>query len=190
MGPTCDGVGPSPVSVAVESSSSSSAAGSSSVDKERESWALIDSLSWDDILSRCPHTVVGIKDHLKALWQQAVRVPLRALSSDISDESAWKLLFLLPSMLLMKDVQQGGKKGGGEIKRKFRRFWTFSGPPSCQYSLHLSFTLRALSYHLTVLDVGSFGKLGITSVRATSPVLPVCLPALGSPPTLQTPWRV
>ena len=125
VGPTCDGVGPSPVSVTVESSSSSSAAGSSSVDKERESWALIDSLSWDDILSRCPHTVVGIKDHLKALWQQAVRVPLRALSSDISDESAWKLLFLLPSMLLMKDVQRGGKKGGGEIKRKFRRFLDF-----------------------------------------------------------------
>ena len=50
VGPTCDGVGPSPVSVAVESSSSS---------------------------------------------------------------------------LLMKDVQRGGKKGGGEIKWKFRRFLDF-----------------------------------------------------------------
>ena len=79
--------------------------------------------------NRCPSTVLGIKDHLKAVWQQAMMIPLRALSANIADEGAWKLLFLLPSMLLARDAQRGGKKGSGEIKRKFKRFLAYQWAP-------------------------------------------------------------
>ena len=96
---------------------------------EREAWTMVESLSWDFILQTCPHTVTSIRDYLLALWNQALRIPLRCLASNISDEGAWKLLFLLPAMLLSKDSRRGGKKGSGDIKRKFRRFLDFNWKP-------------------------------------------------------------
>ena len=95
------------------------------MNEEQESWSLIEGLSWDYILFRSSSTVTGIKDHLKVLWQQAMRIPICALSVNIRSAGAWKLLCMLPSMLLARDAQRGGKKGGGEMKRKFKCFLAY-----------------------------------------------------------------
>ena len=126
-----DGVvaGGAPVAPGEQLSGRDTGVGADGAFAERESWGLVEGLSWDDILQRCPSTVLGIKDHLKAVWQQAMMIPLRALSANIADEGAWKLLFLLPSMLLARDAQRGGKKGSGEIKRKFKRFLAYQWAP-------------------------------------------------------------
>ena len=70
-----------------------------------------------------------MKDYLKSLWQQALRIPLQCLAVNASDVGAWKLLFLMPSMLLTRDVRQRGEKGSAEIKKKFRMFLDFSWQP-------------------------------------------------------------
>ena len=126
-----DGVvaGGAPVAPGEQLSGRDTGVGADGAFAERESWGLVEGLSWDDILQRCPSTVLGIKDHLKAVWQQAMMIPLRALSANIADEGAWKLLFLLPSMLLARNAQRGGKKGSGEIKRKFKRFLAYQWAP-------------------------------------------------------------
>ena len=71
-------------------------------------------------------TRIHIKEYLKPLWQEAMRIPLRALSHNPSDETAWKLLFLLPSALLSRDSSRGGKSGAGEERKKFKNFLQFS----------------------------------------------------------------
>ena len=96
---------------------------------ERRAWSLVEGLTWEEVFQRCPSTVVNVKDYLKSLSQQALRIPLQCLAVNASDVGAWKLLFLMPSMLLTRDVRRGGKKGSAEIKKKFRMFLDFSWQP-------------------------------------------------------------
>ena len=99
-------------------------------DAERKAWSMVESLDWEEILQRCPMTAVSVRDYLKPLWLQALRLPLRCLSVNVSDIGAWKLLFLLPSMLLSRaNRQRGGKYGKGEIRSKFRQFLDFAWEP-------------------------------------------------------------
>ena len=127
-----------PVSVVSEGSLPSPTVGvdgSSIPDAERKAWSLVEGFSWDDILGRCPSTVASVRDYLKPLWIQALRLPLQCLSRCASDEGAWKLLFLLPSMLLTRATRQrGGKKGQGEVRKKFRQFLDFIWEPLLQSS--------------------------------------------------------
>lgn len=70
-------------------------------DRESEAWSFLASISIADILhSTPPRTVQNILPSLRSDFQDCCSLPLSKIRDDPEDINAWKLLFLLPRMLL------------------------------------------------------------------------------------------
>ena len=92
---------------------------------ESEAWILIDSLSTEEILhSLPPRSVHSITPSLRTLLQECCSIPLRKIEEDPSCDLGWKLLLLLPRMILQPQVR-GGKVGVRDTKARYQRFIHF-----------------------------------------------------------------
>ena len=92
---------------------------------EHEAWSLIDSLQVEDILTSLPpRSISNLPLCLRSLFQDCCSIPLRKIENDPSNDVGWKLLFLLPRMLLQPHVC-GGKVGIREVKARYQRFLNF-----------------------------------------------------------------
>ena len=67
-------------------------------------WALVEALSWEEVLQRCLLTVVNIRDYVKPLWLQALRLPPSLLVADIDDEGGGL------EVILARDVHRGKER--------------------------------------------------------------------------------
>ena len=98
------------------------------LDLETTAWKYIQDLTGEDILKAAPPRVVQtIHPTVKAGFQDCCVVALGKICVDPSDELAWKLLFLLPCMLLTPLVR-GGKHGLCDVKAAYHQFlsWNWS----------------------------------------------------------------
>lgn len=68
-----------------------------------------------------PITVRRIAPSLKSSFQYCCTVALERIESDPSDDNGWKLLLLIPRMLLQSN-QHGGKLGIKEAKSLYHKF--------------------------------------------------------------------
>ena len=90
--------------------------GITSLDVQCRAWETIDSLSVDEILhSLPPRTVQQVPYCLRTLFQECCSVPLSKISEDPGYDGGWKLLILLPRMI-MRPHPRGGRSGIKEIK--------------------------------------------------------------------------
>ena len=77
---------------------------------------MINSLSVDEILHYLPlRTVQHVPDCLRTWFQECCSVPLSRISKDPGCDGGWKLLMLLPRMI-MKPHPRVGRSGIKEIK--------------------------------------------------------------------------
>ena len=95
------------------------------LDVQRRAWETIDSLSVDEILrSLPPRTVQHMPYCLRTLFQECCSVPLSKISEDPGYDGGWKLLMLLPRMI-MRPHPREGRSGIKEIKAIYHRFLGF-----------------------------------------------------------------
>ena len=69
-------------------------------------------------------SVQSIHSGVKAIFQSCCAIPLKRISVNAYDETLWKLLFLIPRIVL-SHLARGGKKKGGNIKETYRRFFAY-----------------------------------------------------------------
>ena len=68
-----------------------------------QAWHFVSTLSLDDILGLpVAATVQDIPSRFQAVYRDCAEIPLKKISVDPSDENAWKLLLLLPRMILSR----------------------------------------------------------------------------------------
>ena len=66
-------------------------------------WHFVSTLSLNDILGLpVASTFQDIPSRFQAVYRDCAEIPLKKISVDPSDENAWKLLFLLPRMILSR----------------------------------------------------------------------------------------
>ena len=96
-----------------------------SASREEVAWAFVGSLSTESISSApTPRSVQQIASCLKSTFQDCCAIPLRKLESNPNDSAAWKLLFLIPRMLLQpgRGEKQSGIKKAMQLQQKFLNF--------------------------------------------------------------------
>ena len=99
--------------------------GITSLNVQRRAWETIDSLSGDEMLrSLPPRTVQHVLYCLRILFQECCSVLLSKISEDPGYDAGWKLLILLPRMI-MRPHPRGGRSGIKEIKAIYHRFLGF-----------------------------------------------------------------
>ena len=92
---------------------------------ETSGWQFIMGLSIDDILKMTPpQTVKCIKPKLKSQFQDCCLIPLQRIRENPMDDEAWKLLFLLPRMILCP-LSRGGKSKIKDIHCIYDKFLNF-----------------------------------------------------------------
>ena len=97
----------------------------SDLDVEIEGWQYIAGLLVEDILHALPpRSIRRIPLCLRSLFQECCNIPLRKIEEDPSNDAGWKLLLLLPKMLLQPHAR-GGKVGNREVKARYQRFLNF-----------------------------------------------------------------
>ena len=97
-------------------------------DLETAAWNFIRDLPSDAILKAIPPRVVQtIKPAARALFHDCCAVALRKIHDNPGDELAWKLLFLIPRMILTPMVR-GGRHGFRDVKVRYQKFlsWNWS----------------------------------------------------------------
>ena len=91
-------------------------------DRQTDRQTYISNLPIDEILRALPpRTVMRISPSAKASFQDCCAIALRKLQEDPMYVPAWKLLFLIPRMVL----QPQGKSSSAEIKKIFHKFLDF-----------------------------------------------------------------
>ena len=94
----------------------------SDLDVEIEAWQHIPGLLVEDILhALATRSICRIPLCLRSLFQECCNIPLRKIEEDPSNDAGWKLLLLLPRMLLQLHAR-GGKVGNREVKARYQRF--------------------------------------------------------------------
>ena len=79
-------------------------------DPEIVGWEFISRMLVEDILGMPPvRSVQSIRSGVKAMFQSFCAIPLKRISVNAYDETASKLLFLIPRMVLSR-LARGGKK--------------------------------------------------------------------------------
>ena len=92
------------------------------MDRESIGWSFIQSISTEELLkSLPPRTVQSIPSKLKSLFQDCCSIPLSQLALDSSDVKAWKLLLLIPKMILTP-LGRSGKSHTSGIKARYKLF--------------------------------------------------------------------
>ena len=95
------------------------------LDVESEAWHFNDALPVEDILNALPpRSIRRIPSCLRSLFQECCKIPLRKIEEEPSNDTGWKLLMLLPRMLLQPHAR-GGKVGNKEIKARYQGFLNF-----------------------------------------------------------------
>ena len=95
------------------------------LDVESEAWRFIDALPVEDILNALPpRSIRRIPSYLRSLFQECCKIPLRKIEEEPSNDTGWKLLMLLPRMLLQPHAR-GGKVGNKEVKARYQCFLNF-----------------------------------------------------------------
>ena len=87
-----------------------------------QAWNLIAGITVDDILhSLPPRTVRYVPPSLRSLFQECVQVAFAEIEANPSSETGWKLLLLIPPMILYPQ-KRGGKPGMKETKSTYKQF--------------------------------------------------------------------
>ena len=98
---------------------------SASPSRETEAWEYIRSLSSEEILKMIPaRTVQKIKPAMKANFLDCCSVAFRKIRNDPTDETGWKLLLLIPRMVL-QPLTRGGKAKLSVMQSMYKQFRNF-----------------------------------------------------------------
>lgn len=105
-------------------------------DAESAAWQFIRDISVDAILAAIPpRTVQSVSPAVRSLFQECCVVVFRKLEQNPMDETAWKLFFLLPRMLLSPaSLSRGGKSNTHYLKAIFRKFLAFQWDQLVQFN--------------------------------------------------------
>ena len=98
---------------------------SASPSRETKAWEYIRSLSSEEILKMIPaRTVQKIKPAMKANSLDCCSVAFRKIRNDPTDERGWKLLLLIPRMVL-RQLTRGGKAKLSVMQSMYKQFHNF-----------------------------------------------------------------
>ena len=113
------------------------------LDLKTTAWMYIRDLTIEDILP--PRVVQTIHPTVKVCFQDCCVVVLGKIHDDPSDELAWKLMFLLPRMLLTP-LARRGKHSLHDVKAAYHQFlsWNWSDLICLRASLPGSHTLLGI----------------------------------------------
>ena len=86
-----------------------------------DGWDFLDQLEVQEISGYIVSSVRQIKPSLRDSFAYCCATPLKLLVEDPRNESAWKLLLLIPRLLLQPE-SRGGQSGRKEVERRFKLF--------------------------------------------------------------------
>ena len=118
---------------------------------------------WKTLNSLPPRTIRNILSGLQTVFQDCCCIPLRKIEENPSSDLGWKLLLLLPRMLLQPHTR-GGKVGQLEVKARYQRFLNFHWKELLHLQMtattsiknHLSMMIGREKWQLDSLNVGKF----------------------------------